>query len=57
MHCEHCISTVGEELRGVPGVTAVDVDLASGLVTITSGAAATGRRWPPRWTRPATSWP
>ncbi|MGV0745542.1 heavy-metal-associated domain-containing protein [Mycolicibacterium sp. XJ870] len=36
MTCGHCASSVREEVGSIPGVTAVDVDLASGLVTIDS---------------------
>jgi copper chaperone len=36
MTCGHCASSVREEVAGIPGVTAVDVDLASGTVTIDS---------------------
>jgi copper chaperone len=38
MTCGHCVSAVTEELSQVPGVTGVDVDLASGGVTVTSAA-------------------
>jgi copper chaperone CopZ len=34
MTCEHCVRSVTEEVSEVPGVTAVDVDLASGRVTV-----------------------
>ena len=36
MTCGHCASSVREEVCSIPGVTAVDVDLASGTVTIDS---------------------
>ncbi|WP_308010506.1 heavy-metal-associated domain-containing protein [Blastococcus sp. LR1] len=36
MTCGHCVNAVTEEVSGVPGVTAVDVDLASGGLTVTS---------------------
>ena len=39
MTCGHCVSAVTEEVSQVSGVTAVDVDLASGGLTITSDAA------------------
>ena len=35
MTCGHCVSAVTEEVTQVPGVTAVDVDLASGGLTVT----------------------
>jgi copper ion binding protein len=38
MTCGHCVSSVKEEVGGVAGVTSVEVDLASGLVTVSSGA-------------------
>ncbi|MFC3998846.1 heavy-metal-associated domain-containing protein [Nocardiopsis sediminis] len=34
MTCGHCVSAVKEELSALPGVTAVDVELESGRVTI-----------------------
>jgi copper ion binding protein len=36
MSCEHCVRAVTEELSALDGVSAVDVDLASGAVTVTS---------------------
>ena len=36
MTCGHCVSAVTEEVTAVPGVTDVDVDLASGRLTVTS---------------------
>lgn len=41
MTCAHCVRSVDEELRALPGVTDVHVDLVSGAtsqVTITSDA-------------------
>jgi copper chaperone len=38
MTCGHCVSAVTEEVTAVPGVTAVDVDLDSGRLTVTSEA-------------------
>ena len=38
MTCGHCVSSVTEEVSQVPGVTAVDVDLATGGLTVTSAA-------------------
>jgi copper chaperone len=38
MTCGHCVSAVTEEVSQLPGVTAVDVDLASGGLTVTSDA-------------------
>jgi copper chaperone len=36
MTCGHCASSVREELGSIAGVTAVVIDLASGMVTIDS---------------------
>ncbi|MEV6868849.1 cation transporter [Streptosporangium subroseum] len=36
MTCGHCVSSVTEEVTEVPGVTGVNVDLATGLVTVDS---------------------
>lgn len=36
MSCGHCATSVREEITEIPGVRAVDVDLASGSVTIES---------------------
>jgi copper chaperone len=38
MTCGHCVSAVTEEVSQVTGVTAVDVDLTSGGLTVTSDA-------------------
>jgi copper chaperone len=38
MTCGHCVTSVTEEVSQVPGVTAVDVDLASGGLTVISEA-------------------
>lgn len=34
MSCEHCATAVRTEISGLPGVTDVDVDVASGEVSI-----------------------
>jgi copper chaperone len=34
MTCNHCVLSVTEEVSEVPGVTAVDVDLDSGRMTV-----------------------
>jgi copper chaperone len=39
MTCGHCVSAVSDEVGRIDGVTAVDVDLATGAVTVTSAAA------------------
>ena len=38
MTCEHCVRSVTEEVGALPGITGVDVDLASGGLTVTSDA-------------------
>jgi len=40
MTCGHCVSSVKEEVGEVAGVTAVEVDLASGLLTVDSDGTA-----------------
>jgi copper chaperone len=35
MTCSHCVNAVTEEVSALPGVTEVDVDLASGALTVT----------------------
>jgi len=34
MSCGHCVSSVSDAVRGLPGVTDVDVDLESKLVEV-----------------------
>jgi len=36
MTCSHCVSAVTEEVSKIPGVVNVDVDLASGSLSIAS---------------------
>ena len=38
MTCDHCVRAVTTEVGKLPGVTGVDVDLATGKVTVTSTA-------------------
>jgi copper chaperone len=38
MSCSHCVLSVREEVSDVPGVTAVDVDLTSGRMTVLGAA-------------------
>ncbi|MGY1776341.1 heavy-metal-associated domain-containing protein [Geodermatophilus sp. SYSU D00804] len=38
MTCQHCVASVTEEVSGISGVTDVEVDLASGGLTVTSDA-------------------
>jgi copper chaperone len=39
MVCEHCVSAVTEEVGAVEGVTGVQVDLATGRLSVTSDVA------------------
>jgi copper chaperone CopZ len=39
MTCGHCVAAVTEEVSQLPGVRDVEIDLASGAVTVTSDAA------------------
>jgi copper chaperone CopZ len=36
MTCGHCVNSVRGEIGRIPGVSSVQVDLASGAVTVTS---------------------
>ncbi|MBE1490585.1 heavy-metal-associated domain-containing protein [Plantactinospora soyae] len=36
MTCSHCVDAVSTEVRAIPGVSEVTVDLASGQVTVSS---------------------
>jgi copper chaperone len=36
MTCEHCVASVTEEISEIAGVSAVDVELSTGAVTVTS---------------------
>jgi copper chaperone CopZ len=38
MTCSHCVNSVTEEVSQVPGVTDVNVDLATGGLSVTSDA-------------------
>lgn len=38
MTCGHCVSAISEEVGRLDGVTGVEVDLASGVVTVASTA-------------------
>ncbi len=40
MSCQHCVRAVRDALTGVPGVTAVEVDLDSGSARIQGSASA-----------------
>jgi copper ion binding protein len=39
MTCEHCVASVTEEVSELAGVRSVEVDLASGLLTVGADAA------------------
>ena len=39
MTCGHCVSSVTEEVSELSGVDAVEVDLTSGRLTVTSATA------------------
>ncbi|HEV8116790.1 MAG TPA: heavy-metal-associated domain-containing protein [Acidimicrobiales bacterium] len=39
MTCGHCVRSVTEEITGVEGVSAVDVNLEAGTATVTGDAA------------------
>jgi copper chaperone len=36
MTCEHCVASVTEEISEIAGVSAVEVELSTGAVTVTS---------------------
>ena len=38
MTCGHCVRSVTEEITGIDGVSAVDVDLDAGTATVTGEA-------------------
>ena len=40
MTCGHCVSSVTEEVSALPGVTDVQVDLASGRLDVTGDVGA-----------------
>lgn len=42
MTCDHCVRSVRDEVEQIPGVTRVDVDLASGAVTVESDGPLSG---------------
>jgi copper chaperone len=42
MTCEHCANAVRTEISGLPGVSGVDVDVASGMVSITADPVPDG---------------
>lgn len=39
MTCQHCVTAVTEEVSAIEGVTEVQVDLPTGLISITSEKA------------------
>jgi copper chaperone len=42
MTCDHCAASVREELGNVDGITEVDVELATGTVTVTADCPVDG---------------
>jgi copper chaperone len=34
MNCDHCVMSVREEIAEIPGVSEIDVDLATGRLTV-----------------------
>ncbi len=40
MSCGHCVTAIRTEVEAVAGVTAVDVDLESKVVTVTGGTTS-----------------
>ena len=40
MTCQHCVASVTEEVTELPGVTEVDVDLASGRLHVVGDVTA-----------------
>jgi copper chaperone len=44
MTCAHCVASVTEEVSEVPGVTDVQVELATGCLTVTGDVGATAVR-------------
>lgn len=43
MTCQHCVNAVTEEVTKIDGVSGVEIDLASGQVTVSGDAAADER--------------
>lgn len=39
MSCQHCVNAVTAEVRRIPGVEHVQIDLTKGAVTVTSAVA------------------
>lgn len=39
MTCAHCVASVTAEVQKIPGVQGVDVELATGQVSVTAGTA------------------
>ena len=42
MTCGHCVNAVGDEVRRLDGVTDVEIDLATGAVSVTSAEPIAG---------------
>ncbi len=39
MTCEHCVRSVTEEVSAIPGVTDLEIDLATGALAVTTADA------------------
>ncbi len=57
MTCGHCSSAVHDEVAKVSGVTAVEVELDDGTVTIQTDGSVDSDRYGTRSRTPAISWP
>lgn len=44
MTCDHCASSVTAEVRSIPGVAEVAVDVAAGLVSVTGDQSVTAEQ-------------
>jgi copper chaperone CopZ len=44
MSCQHCVAAVTKAVESVPGVEGANVDLASGMVSVTGRAGAVDRQ-------------
>ncbi|MEJ1230756.1 MAG: cation transporter [Galbitalea sp.] len=55
MSCEHCVTSVTNELTRMDGIMSVGVDLVSGRVAVTSARPLMRATCGPRSTRPGTS--
>lgn len=42
MTCQHCVTSVTEEVSEIPGVTDIQVELSTGALTVTSDTEIAG---------------